>query len=142
MGQFLGDRPVRRFSTKPRIGWLRSVAHIYHAFAKVELCPYQGHPSYWWGAFLGAMNWFVLSVGTIETIRRACYSKETCQRIFCALQLALLADLLLTCALVVPEERFTLAVYPVFMIFTASALVDVWCRPSVKITRMQPVPTV
>ena len=100
--------------------------HIYHAFAKVELCPYQGHPSYWWGVFLAAMNWFVLSIGTIETIRRACYSKETCQRIFCALQLALLADLILTCALVVPEERFTLAVYPVFMIFTASAMVDVF----------------
>lgn len=99
------------------------IKHVYFAFSKLELFPYAGAPSFVGLVLLGVMNVLILSLGTGEAIRRVCSSPEAPARLFAALQLALLCDLIVTCALVVPEERFTLAIYPSLMIFSAGAIV-------------------
>lgn len=104
-------------------GW-QFMKHVYFAFNKSELFPYAGRPSALGVVVLGAMNTFILVVGLGEAVRRVCVSPEGPCRLFAALQLALLADLVITCALVVPEERFTLAIYPTFMLFAAAAIVE------------------
>lgn len=100
------------------------IKHVYFAFSKFELFPYAGAPSRVGFVLLGMMNVLILALGTGEAIRRICSYQKGADRLFAVLQMALLFDLVVTCGLVVPEERFTLAIYPALMIFSAGAIVD------------------
>lgn len=98
------------------------VRHGYHGFAKAELFPYVGQPPPWVQAWIWACNWVVLGLGLHEMLRQARDGANPVARSYAILNLILAALLVVTCGLVVPEERFTLAIYPSSFIFAAAWL--------------------
>lgn len=101
--------------------------HVYYGFAKSELFPYAGQPSALVRAWIWVCNWVLLGLGLCEMIRLARRGTIPTTRRFAMLNLGLAAFLVLTCGLVVAEERFTLAVYPTILVFAAGVLAR-WTR--------------
>jgi hypothetical protein len=96
--------------------------HVYHGFAKSELFPYAGQLPALVQAWIWTLNWLVLGLGLREMLRHARRSADATAQSFALLNLLLAAFLVVTCGLVVPEERFTLAIYPACLVFTAGWL--------------------
>lgn len=131
--------------------------HVYFAFEKWDVFPYTGVVT-WWGRILHwTVNWVVLGLFVAEAIRRSVSFAQPAEsesnadlasahqlellhprqlyrnsfdRYYAQSQLLLLILIILTVAIVVPEERFTLAIYPSAIIYTVAVLERQWARLS------------
>ena len=104
--------------------WL---VHVYYAFEKWELFPYQGTPATWWSWQIWLTNWLFLAAFLVEGVLSLCRPpavvSNSCNRARChfaAWQLVLFVYLILTTAPIVPEDRYSLALYPSVLVFVAS----------------------
>ena len=91
--------------------------HVRCAFAKSELFPYEGAPGPWWEWEIRWFNWLLLAGFLAEALLRARRAQDPFDRRFACWQLLLFVYLVSTLAPVVPEERHTLAIYPVALIY-------------------------
>lgn len=113
---------LREVRGEPVHAAAQAVKHVYYAFEKWEIFPYSGRLPLAWNVVAWSLNWLVLVLGVTEAFHVVRHSRTSPARPFAAAQLALFAYLMVTCSLVVAEERFTLAAYPAMLVFSAVAI--------------------
>lgn len=102
-----------RYMAKTPIKWIwQSIKHVYYAFQKSEIFPYKPVPLKIFGIFVYVANWIILSGFTTGVIITLISNKSNdCIWQFALFQALLITYLVVTLALVIPEERHTMPIY-------------------------------
>jgi hypothetical protein len=113
-----------------RLGAFNSgVRHVLAGFEKWDVYPYRGHADWWARVWIWVANWGFLAALVYEGIRRALGSPSDADRKFAVCQCLLMGYLAATMFIIVPEERFTLALYPAALVYATAILERWWNRP-------------